>query len=76
MTLRPYSHKLIDYFHKTGMRYGVTPDYTWFNLNGHHVIVHRLSLRRWAVYYFFHRYYFYSQLELIEWIEGQRRQGK
>jgi hypothetical protein len=76
MTLKPYSQKFIDYLHKSGMNYGITPDSIWFNMNRHHVTMHRLSARRWVLTYFFHTYYFYSQLELIEWIEDQRRQGK
>ena len=76
MTLKPYSQRLIDYFYKSGMRFGVTFDSLWFNMHGHFATVIRLSFKSWEIYYLSHTYKFYNQSEMIEWIEDQRRYGK
>ena len=76
MTLKPYSQRLIDYFYKSGMRCGITPDSLWFNMHGRFVSVYRVSYKSWGVFYMSHTYRFYSQSEMIEWIEDQRRYGK
>lgn len=76
MTLKPYSQRLIDYFYKSGMRCGITPDSLWFNMHGHFISVCRISYKSWEVFYMSHIYKFYNQSEMIEWIEDQRRYGK
>jgi hypothetical protein len=75
MILKPYSQRLVDYFFKSGIRFGVTLDSLWFNMHGHFVNVNRISNKSWEVYYISHLYRFYSQSELIDWIEDQRRYG-
>nr|DAK81918.1 MAG TPA: hypothetical protein [Caudoviricetes sp.] len=76
MTLKPYSQRLIDYFYKSGMCCGITPGSTWFSMHGCFVSVNRISYKLWEVCYMSHTYRFYSQSEMIEWIEDQRRYGK
>lgn len=76
MTLKPYSHELIDYLYNSGMRFGVTPDSVWFSMHGHFITIIRLSFKTWEIYYMSHTYRFYSKTEMFEWIEDQRRQGK
>lgn len=76
MILKPYSHRLIDYFYKSGIRYGVTLDSMWFNMHGHLVSIIRLTQKSWEVCYLSHTYKFYNQSELIEWIENQRKCGR
>ena len=73
---RPYSRVLIDYLYNSGMRFGFTPDSAWFNMHGRFVNVIRLSKKSWEVHYMSHVYRFYNQLDLIEWIENQKRYGK
>lgn len=73
MTLKPYSQRMIDYFYKSGMRCGITPDSLWFNMHGRFVSVYRTSYKSWEVFYMSHIYKFYNQSEMIEWIEDQRR---
>jgi len=73
---KPYSQRLVDYFYKSGMRFGFTLDSMWFNMHGHFASLFRLSSKSWELYYMSHAYRFYNQSELIEWIENQRRYGK
>lgn len=75
MIVKHYSQRLIDYFCKSGMRCGITPDSMWFDMHGHFVTVIRLSHKSWEVHYMSHTYRFYNQSEMIEWIEDQRRYG-
>lgn len=75
MTLKPYSQRLIDYFYKSGMRCGITPDSLWFNMHGRFVTVIRKSCKSWEIYHMSHTYTFYNQSEMIEWIDDQRRYG-
>lgn len=76
MKFKPYTLSLIDYFYNSGMRFGFTLDSGWFNIHGQFVTLIRLSRKSWEVYYMSHTYRFYSQSELIEWIEDQRKYGK
>lgn len=73
--LKPYSQTLIDYFYKSGMRCGITPDSLWFNMHGDLVTVNRISHKSWKLHYMSHNYRFYNQSEMIEWIDDQRRHG-
>lgn len=73
MTLKPYSQRLIDYFYKSGMRYGITLDSLWFNIHGHFASIIRLTQKSWELHYLAHTYRFHNQSEMIEWIEKQRK---
>lgn len=71
MIVKPYSHRLIDYFYKSGIRCGITLDSLRFNMHGRPATIIRLSQKRWEVYYMSHDYIFYNQSEMIEWIDDQ-----
>ena len=75
MTLRPLSQKLINYFYRSGMRFGFTSESAWFNMHGRFATIIRLSQKRWQVHYMSHDYIFYNQSEMIEWIDDQRKYG-
>lgn len=75
MKFKPYSLRLIDYLHASGMRFGFTLDSMWFNMHGHFVSVYRLTQKTWEIYYMSHTFKFYSQSEMIDWIEDQRKYG-
>lgn len=75
MKFKPYSLRLINYLYALGMRFGFTSDSLWFNMHGHLVTVNRLTQKTWELYYMSHVFKFYSQSEMIEWIEDQRKYG-
>lgn len=75
MTFIPLSQKLINYFYRSGMRFGFTSYYAWFNMHGRFATIIRLSQNRWKVHYMSHDYIFYNQSEMIEWIDDQRKYG-